>query len=47
MFDGSRGHHSWSERELYMHCSFLRGFPLTAMSDDPADQPSYGRHVYK
>jgi hypothetical protein len=23
MFDGSRGHHSWSERELYMHCSFI------------------------
>jgi hypothetical protein len=23
MFDGSRGHHSWSERELYIHCSFI------------------------
>ena len=23
MFDGSLGHHSWSERELYMHCSFI------------------------
>ena len=23
MFDGSRGHHSWSERELYMYCSFI------------------------
>jgi hypothetical protein len=23
MFDGSRGHRSWSERELYMHCSFI------------------------
>jgi hypothetical protein len=23
MFDGSRGHHSWSERKLYMHCSFI------------------------
>jgi hypothetical protein len=23
MFDGGRGHHSWSERELYMHCSFI------------------------
>ena len=23
MFDGSRGHHSWSERELYMHCFFI------------------------
>jgi hypothetical protein len=26
MFDGSRGHHSWSERELYMHCSFIVWF---------------------
>jgi hypothetical protein len=23
MFDGGRGHHSWSERELYMHCFFI------------------------
>ena len=23
MIDGSRGHHSWSERELYMHCSSI------------------------
>jgi hypothetical protein len=23
MFDGSPGHHSWSEKELYMHCSFI------------------------